>query len=188
MQASGCHASSAERFDISDLLLVEDQQTANRSLCQCPNFGGMYELPSPASDLSMRRRPCFYVFGLSSGPFDLPLTKMGSRASCVSLAHRHFRGHTPRQTYRTPIGRWSISSSLADSFVRLRVCPTTGRSWHSADISHPSSAQPMQYAPSCWPWRPPRHSHALAPSDRLPKPLLATSCHARDAAPFELHG
>jgi hypothetical protein len=28
------------RFDISDLLLVEDQQTANRSLCQCPNFGG----------------------------------------------------------------------------------------------------------------------------------------------------
>ena len=28
------------RFDISDLLLVEDQQTANRSLCQCPNCGG----------------------------------------------------------------------------------------------------------------------------------------------------
>ena len=28
------------RFDISDLLLVEDQQTANSSLCQCPNFGG----------------------------------------------------------------------------------------------------------------------------------------------------
>ena len=28
------------RFDISDLLLVEDQQTANRRLCQCPNFGG----------------------------------------------------------------------------------------------------------------------------------------------------
>jgi 3-dehydroquinate dehydratase-2 len=28
------------RFDIFDLLLVEDQQTANRSLCQCPNFGG----------------------------------------------------------------------------------------------------------------------------------------------------
>ena len=25
-------------FDISDLLLVEDQQTANRSLCQCPIF------------------------------------------------------------------------------------------------------------------------------------------------------
>ncbi len=28
------------RFDISDLLLVEDQQTANRSLRHCPNFGG----------------------------------------------------------------------------------------------------------------------------------------------------
>jgi hypothetical protein len=28
------------RFDISDLLRVEDQQTANRNLCQCPNFGG----------------------------------------------------------------------------------------------------------------------------------------------------
>ena len=28
------------RFDIPDLLLVEDQQTANRSLCQCPNFVG----------------------------------------------------------------------------------------------------------------------------------------------------
>lgn len=25
---------------ISDLLLVENQQTENRSLCQCPNFGG----------------------------------------------------------------------------------------------------------------------------------------------------
>jgi hypothetical protein len=25
---------------ISDLLLVEDQQTTNRSLRQCPNFGG----------------------------------------------------------------------------------------------------------------------------------------------------
>ena len=28
------------RFDISDLLLVEDQQTTNRSLRQCPIFGG----------------------------------------------------------------------------------------------------------------------------------------------------
>lgn len=28
------------RFDISDLLLVEDPQTANRSLGQCPNFQG----------------------------------------------------------------------------------------------------------------------------------------------------
>jgi hypothetical protein len=27
------------RFDISDLLLVEDQQTTYRSLRQCPNFG-----------------------------------------------------------------------------------------------------------------------------------------------------
>jgi pimeloyl-ACP methyl ester carboxylesterase len=28
------------RFDISDLLRAEDQQTANRRLCQCPNLGG----------------------------------------------------------------------------------------------------------------------------------------------------
>ena len=28
------------RFDISDLLFIEGQQTANRSLRQCPNFGG----------------------------------------------------------------------------------------------------------------------------------------------------
>jgi hypothetical protein len=35
------------RFDISDLLLVEDQQTANRSLCQCPNFAG--QLIDPVS-------------------------------------------------------------------------------------------------------------------------------------------
>ncbi|PIL21973.1 hypothetical protein P775_01365 [Puniceibacterium antarcticum] len=28
------------RLDISDPLLVEDQQTANRSLCQCLNFWG----------------------------------------------------------------------------------------------------------------------------------------------------
>jgi hypothetical protein len=27
------------RFDISDLLLVEDQQTTNRSLRLCPNSG-----------------------------------------------------------------------------------------------------------------------------------------------------
>ncbi|MGX0879592.1 hypothetical protein ACSSV4_004301 [Roseovarius sp. MBR-154] len=36
------------RFDISDLLLVEDQQTANRSLCQCPNFGGQLTLADTA--------------------------------------------------------------------------------------------------------------------------------------------
>ena len=28
------------RFDNSDLLLAEDKQTANQSLCQCPNSGG----------------------------------------------------------------------------------------------------------------------------------------------------
>ena len=28
------------RFDIPDLLRDEDQQTTNRSLRQCPNFGG----------------------------------------------------------------------------------------------------------------------------------------------------
>lgn len=45
----------------------------------------------------------------ATGPFDLRLTKMGSRSSCVSLAHRHFRGHAPHQIDKTPIGRWSIS-------------------------------------------------------------------------------
>ncbi|WP_232823170.1 hypothetical protein, partial [Oceanibium sediminis] len=33
------------RFDISDLLLVEDQQTANHSLRQRPIFGGQLTVP-----------------------------------------------------------------------------------------------------------------------------------------------
>ena len=42
------------RFDISDLLFVEYQQTVNCNLRQCPHFGGgMYELPSPATVLLM---------------------------------------------------------------------------------------------------------------------------------------
>jgi hypothetical protein len=42
-------------FDISDLLLVEDQQTANRSLGQCPNFGAQISQRSSHSPLSANR-------------------------------------------------------------------------------------------------------------------------------------
>lgn len=38
---------------------------------------------------SMSRRPCFYVFGLVMRAFGRPLTKMGSRASCISLSKPH---------------------------------------------------------------------------------------------------
>lgn len=53
------------RFDISDLLLGEDQQTANRSLFQCPNFGppptyiSMTELRVPRTTIVGPRRECF---------------------------------------------------------------------------------------------------------------------------------
>ena len=44
-------------FDVSDLLLVQDQQTANRSLRQCPNFGGVAKQIEP---FSTRAAPYFY--------------------------------------------------------------------------------------------------------------------------------
>lgn len=67
---------------------------------------------------------------------------MGSRASCVSLAHLHSGGHAPHQTDKTPIGRWSISSSLADSFVLRRVS-----AWVLADKR--SRAIPFTFRQNC---------------------------------------
>lgn len=61
------------------------------------------------------------------GPFDLPLTKMGSRAPHVSLAHRHSGGHAPRQTEQDAY--WSlVHLLLARRFLcvaRLRVYAPT---------------------------------------------------------------
>lgn len=42
------------RFDMSDLLRVEDQQTTNRSLRQCPNFGeNLRRYHSPVENLKI---------------------------------------------------------------------------------------------------------------------------------------
>lgn len=41
------------RFDVSDLLPAEDQQTSNRSLCQCPSFGRIAQLGLPFGALRM---------------------------------------------------------------------------------------------------------------------------------------
>ena len=119
---------------------------------------------------------CLPLQAFWRGPFDpllciwsfdrsirFALTKMGSRAPRVSLAYRHSGGHAPRQTNKAPIGRWSISSSLADSFNQLCFSPTAGRSMCVADTAHYLSTQPKRYAPSCSPWPPPRRSHSLAP-------------------------
>ena len=59
------HSSWFFRFDISDLLLVEDQQTAHRSLRQCPNFREQlmwrsmkYECVLPQCFLDRLTGPC----------------------------------------------------------------------------------------------------------------------------------
>ncbi|MFW8596410.1 recombinase family protein [Cribrihabitans neustonicus] len=53
------------RFDISDLLVVEDQQTANRSLGQCPKFGG--GVAQIAADLNADKIPAPRGRGEGSG-------------------------------------------------------------------------------------------------------------------------
>ena len=76
----------------------------------------------------MCRRPCFYVFGLSSGPFDLPLTKMGSRASCVSLAHRHSGAMLPIRLTRR-------RSVVGPSPPRLQI-PLSGCAFARLQAAH----------------------------------------------------
>ncbi|MEM7441451.1 MAG: hypothetical protein AAF393_17815, partial [Pseudomonadota bacterium] len=48
------------RFDISDLLLVEDQQTTNRSLRQRPKFGGSSNIGLSVSLFRRRLRQTLF--------------------------------------------------------------------------------------------------------------------------------
>lgn len=61
----------------------------------------------------------------------LPLTKMGSRAACVSLGHRHSRATLPARLTRRRSDRWSISSHSQipmsrSSSLQLRHFQPTG--------------------------------------------------------------
>ncbi|WP_123628189.1 hypothetical protein [Phaeobacter inhibens] len=48
------------RFDVSDLLFVEDQQTANRSLRQCPDF--REQLATEPTDAAIGQVYCAWLF------------------------------------------------------------------------------------------------------------------------------
>ena len=118
----------------------------------------------------------------------LPLTKMGSRAACVSLGHRHSRAMPPARPTHRRSGRWSISSHSQIPVSRFSLASTTplraqwvcnGRLW---------STQPVRSEPICWPLRHRRHWRGCAPSRHPPILPMASSGRARGAARFGPHG
>jgi len=86
------------------------------------------------------------------GDCDTPDQDGKSRAQCL-IRSSALEGHAPRQTHKTPIGRWSIFTPLADSFSAYRVHIVTimRRRVHCDGIDRLSSGRPMRCVRVCLP-------------------------------------
>ena len=122
--------------------------------------------------------PLQVVFGCAFDPasmysvclwsIGLPLAKMGSRAACVSLGHRHSRAMPPARLTHRRSGRWSISSHSQIPTSPLPAASATPLPALGVCTVPPWSTLPMRSAPICWPWQHRRHWHALCLSAHRP--------------------
>jgi hypothetical protein len=150
-------------------------------------FGGMYELPPPASgflctfDSASMYSVCLWSIGL-------PLTNMGSRAACLSLGHRLSKATPPARLTHRRSGRWSIFYHSQIPMSPLPLASTMPLPMNPACNVPPWSTQPMRSVPTCWLWQHRRHWRGCTPSRHRPTLPMGSSGRTRGAKRFERYG